>query len=131
LTEQQAGKRGVGVDVELTNAVNIENSTFIERNFTTAEIEYCQTRPDPQASFTGRWSAKEAVFKAISSYGNIPSDGAAAPLNEIEIKSNEVGAPVVVLTGKALNAASTAGIKNVNVSISHSGAYSVAVALAQ
>ncbi|KAI8643676.1 fatty acid synthase [Parasitella parasitica] len=131
LTEQQAGKRGVGVDVELTNAVNIENSTFIKRNFTAAEIEYCQARADPQASFTGRWSAKEAVFKAISSYGNIPSDGAGAPLNEIEIKSNEVGAPEVVLTGKAKNAASAAGIKSVNVSISHSGAYSVAVALAQ
>lgn len=131
LTEQQAGKRGVGVDVELTNAVNIENSTFIERNFTAAEVEYCNSRPDPQASFTGRWSAKEAVFKAISSYGNIPSDGAAAPLKEIEIKSNEVGAPEVVLSGKAKDAASSAGIKNVNVSISHSGAYSVAVALAQ
>ncbi|KAI7904710.1 fatty acid synthase [Cokeromyces recurvatus] len=131
LTEQQAGKRGVGVDVELTNAVNIENSTFIERNFTPAEIEYCQARPDPQASFAGRWSAKEAVFKAISSYGNIPSDGSGAPLKDIEIKANEVGAPVVVLSGKAKSAASSAGIKNVNVSISHSGAYSAAVALTQ
>ncbi|CAO3632523.1 unnamed protein product [Mucor hiemalis] len=130
LTEQQAGRRGVGVDVELTNAVNIENSTFIERNFTAAEVEYCNSRPDPQASFTGRWSAKEAVFKAISSYGEIPSDGAGAPLKEIEIKSNKVGAPEVVLTGKAKESASSAGVENVNVSISHSGAYSVAVALA-
>jgi fatty acid synthase subunit beta len=131
LAEQQAGKKGVGVDVELTNAVNIDSTTFIERNFTAAEIEYCQSRPDPQASFTGRWSAKEAVFKAISSYGKIPSDGAAAPLNEIEIKANEVGAPEVVLTGKAKSAATASGIKDINVSISHSGAYSVAVALAQ
>ncbi|KAG0759306.1 hypothetical protein G6F57_009264 [Rhizopus arrhizus] len=131
LAEQQAGKKGVGVDVELTNAFNIENSTFIERNFTATEIEYCNSRPDPQASFTGRWSAKEAVFKAISSYGNIASDGAGAPLNEIEIKSNQVGAPEVVLSGKAKDAAAKAGVKSVNVSISHSGAYSVAVALAQ
>ncbi|KAI8993220.1 fatty acid synthase [Pilobolus umbonatus] len=131
LAEQQAGKKGVGVDVELTNAVNIENSTFIERNFTKAEIEYCNGRADPQASFAGRWSAKEAVFKAISSYGKISSSGAGAPLNEIEIKSNEVGAPEVVLTGKAKSAASSSGIKSVNVSISHSGAYSIAVAIAQ
>ncbi|KAG1239507.1 hypothetical protein G6F68_018568 [Rhizopus microsporus] len=124
-------QKGVGVDVELTNAFNIENSTFIERNFTATEIEYCNSRPDPQASFTGRWSAKEAVFKAISSYGNIASDGAGAPLNEIEIKSNQVGAPEVVLSGKAKDAAAKAGVKSVNVSISHSGAYSVAVALAQ
>lgn len=131
LAEQQAGKKGVGVDVELTNAFNIENATFIERNFTAAEIEYCQGRPDPQASFTGRWSAKEAVFKAISSYGHVASLGAGAPLSEIEIKSNDVGAPEVVLAGKAKDAAASAGVKSLNVSISHSGAYSVAVALAQ
>ncbi|KAF1805804.1 fatty acid synthase [Mucor lusitanicus] len=131
LTQQQAGKRGVGVDVELTNAVNINNATFVERNFTPAEIDYCQKRPDPQASFTGRWSAKEAVFKAISSYGRIPSDGAGAPLKDIEIHCNQVGAPEVVLAGKAKQAAHAAGIKHINVSISHSGAYSVAVALAQ
>jgi fatty acid synthase subunit beta len=131
LAEQQAGKKGVGVDVELTNAVNIDNLTFIERNFTTYEIEYCNSRPDPQASFTGRWSAKEAVFKAISSYGGVPSKGAGAPLNDIEIKSNEFGAPEAILSGETESAAKLAGLTNVNVSISHSGAYSVAVALAQ
>ena len=131
LAEQQAGKKGVGVDVELCSSVNIENDTFVERNFTKAEIEYCQSRPDRQASFAGRWSAKEAVFKAISSYGKIASEGAAAPLDEIEIVSDDVGAPQVVLSGKAKSAAASAGIKNINVSISHSGGYSVAVALAQ
>ncbi|CAO3634037.1 unnamed protein product [Cunninghamella blakesleeana] len=132
LAEQQAGKKGVGVDVELTSSVNIDSETFIERNFTSTEVEYCSTRPDPQASFTGRWSAKEAVFKAISSYGNIPSDGAGAPLKEIEITVNEsTGAPQVQLSGKAKSLADKAGIKGINVSISHSGAYSVAVALAQ
>ena len=131
LAEQQAGKKGVGVDVELCSSVNVENDTFVERNFTKAEIEYCQSRPDRQASFAGRWSAKEAVFKAISSYGKIASEGAAAPLDEIEIVSDDVGAPQVVLSGKAKSAASSAGIKNINVSISHSGGYSVAVALAQ
>ncbi|KAG2217921.1 hypothetical protein INT45_012584 [Circinella minor] len=131
LAEQQAGKKGVGVDVELCSSVNIENDTFVERNFTKAEIDYCQNKPDRQASFAGRWSAKEAVFKAISSYGNIASEGAAAPLYEIEIISDDVGAPQVVLSGKAKSAATSAGIKNINVSISHSGGYSVAVALAQ
>lgn len=132
LAEQQAGKKGVGVDVELTSSVNIDSDTFIERNFTSSEVEYCASRPDPQASFTGRWSAKEAVFKAISSYGDIPSDGAGAPLKEIEISVNEsTGAPQVQLSGKAKLLADKAGIKEVNVSISHSGAYSVAVALAQ
>jgi phosphopantetheine--protein transferase-like protein len=132
LAQQQAGTKGVGVDVELTSSVNVDNDTFVKRNFTPVEISYCASRPDPQASFTGRWSAKEAVFKAISSYGGIPSDGAAAPLNEIEITANEAtGAPQVQLAGKVKSLAESAGIKEINVSISHSGAYSVAVALAQ
>ncbi|KAI8145418.1 fatty acid synthase [Fennellomyces sp. T-0311] len=131
LAEQQAGKKGVGVDVELCSAINVDNDTFVERNFSPEEIKYCQGRPDSQASFAGRWSAKEAVFKAISSYGKIQSDGAGAPLKDIEIVADQVGAPQVVLTGKAKSAASSAGIKNINVSISHSGPYSIAVALAQ
>ncbi|KAI8987783.1 fatty acid synthase [Mycotypha africana] len=131
LTEQQAGKKGMGVDVELTSAINVDNTTFIERNFTPTEIAYCQSRPDPQASFSGRWSAKEAIFKAISSYGKIPSSGAGAPLLDIEVANDSVGAPQVNLHGKLKAAAVSAGIKSISVSISHSGAYSVAVAMAQ
>lgn len=128
LAEQQAGKKGVGVDIELCSAINLDNDTFIERNFSKAEIDYCMGRPDRQASFAGRWSAKEAVFKALSSHGQIASEGAGAALNEIEIVPDNVGAPTVVLSGKAKSAAASAGVKSVNVSISHSGHYSVAVA---
>ncbi|KAI7866261.1 fatty acid synthase [Spinellus fusiger] len=131
LAQQQAGEKGVGVDVELVSAFNIENETFLERNFTEAEIKYCHSKPAPRESFAGRWSAKEAVFKAISSYAKIPSSGAGAALKDIEIGVDEVGAPKVHLTGEAKVAVDAAGIKNVTVSISHSGSYSVAVALAQ
>ncbi|RUP46910.1 fatty acid synthase [Jimgerdemannia flammicorona] len=132
IAKQQAGNKGVGVDVELTTAINIDNETFLERNFTLTERTYCLSRPDPQASFAGRWSAKEAVFKALSSYDDVvQSKGAAAPLSDIEVVVSTTGAPEVVLHGDAKAAAYAAGIKGVTVSISHSGAYSVAVALAQ
>lgn len=81
----------VGVDVESVNAINIENETFIERNFTAKEIAYCQKAANPQASFTGKWSAKEAVFKSLGVQGK----GAGAPLKDIEIGNDETGAPVV------------------------------------
>ena len=80
----------VGVDVESIDAVNVSNETFVERNFTAAEQQYCRQAPSPQASFAGRWSAKEAVFKSLG----VSSKGAGAPLKEIEITS-ETGAPVV------------------------------------
>jgi hypothetical protein len=40
---------------------------FISRNFTEAEVSYCRGSPHPAASFAGRWAAKEAVIKALSS----------------------------------------------------------------
>lgn len=81
----------VGVDVELISSLNINNETFIERNFTTTEQEYCRKAPSPQSSFAGRWSAKEAVFKSLG----VASKGAGAPLKDIEILSDPKGAPTV------------------------------------
>ncbi|KAJ1916305.1 fatty acid synthase alpha subunit Lsd1, partial [Mycoemilia scoparia] len=128
-------QQGVGVDVELVSAINTGNTTFIERNFTPAEIEYCSRQPDPQSSFAGKWCAKEAVVKAVSSL-NIQSEkvwtkGAAAPLNEIEVISGPSGAPEITFYGDAKAAVSKAGAQDVKVSISHSGNYAVAVAIAK
>jgi fatty acid synthase subunit alpha len=90
----------VGVDVEDIAAVNIDNETFLERNFTEAEQSYCRKAASPQASFAGRWSAKEAVFKSLG----VASKGAGAPLKEIEITNNEAGAPIVTVSHSPLSA---------------------------
>jgi len=81
----------VGVDVENIGAVAADSDTFVARNFTPAEQAYCRAAPNPAASFAGRWSAKEAVFKALG----VPSLGAGAPLRDIEVRADENGAPVV------------------------------------
>ncbi|PSK42281.1 Fatty acid synthase subunit alpha [Elsinoe australis] len=114
-----------GVDIEDVNSINIDNDTFIERNFTEQEIAYCRKAANPQASFAGRWSAKEAVFKSLKVEGK----GAGAPLKEIEILSGESGAPEVKLTGNAKAAADKAGVKSTSVSISHSDQQVIAVAI--
>lgn len=115
----------VGVDVEDIRAINIDNETFVERNFTEKERAYCNKAASPQASYAGRWSAKEAVFKSLG----VCSKGAGAPLYDIEILSDEKGAPQVALHGAALKAAQEAGVKKVNVSISHSDSQAIAVAV--
>ena len=81
----------IGVDVESVEAINVENETFIERNFTIKEQEYCRKSPCPQASFAGRWSAKEAVFKSLG----VKSKGGGAGMMEIEVTNDKNGAPVV------------------------------------
>ena len=81
----------IGVDVESIDSINISNETFVERNFTASEQQYCQSAPSPQSSFAGRWSAKEAVFKSLG----VCSKGAGAPLKDIEIENDSNGAPTV------------------------------------
>ena len=84
----------IGVDVESVTAFNIDNATFIERNFTQREQAYCREAPNAQASFAGRWCAKEAVFKSLGVQGK----GAGAALRDIEIGNDEKGAPVVTVS---------------------------------
>jgi fatty acid synthase subunit alpha len=92
ITNQTASSNTkIGVDVENISNINIDNDTFIERNFTEKEIAYCQKAGNPQASFAGKWSAKEAVFKSLGVKGK----GAGAALREIEIVNDEIGAPKV------------------------------------
>lgn len=95
LAKATAGENSkVGVDVENVSSIPIDNETFVERNFTENEQAYCKAAPNPQASFAGRWSAKEAVFKALGVAGK----GAGAPLKDIEILNDEKGAPVVTVS---------------------------------
>ncbi|EFX06093.1 fatty acid synthase alpha subunit [Grosmannia clavigera kw1407] len=121
----QTRKNKVGVDLEDVAAIHINNDTFVERNFTAAEIAYCNSTPNVQAAFAGRWSAKEAVFKSLG----VASRGGGAPLKEIEILRDDKGAPTVHLHGQAATAAKAANLKEVNVSISHSDSQAVAIAV--
>lgn len=128
LTKQTAAKGkgdGVGVDVELISSVNVANDTFIERNFTSEEISYCNSQPSVQSSFAGTWSAKEAVFKSLG----VKSQGGGAPLKDIEITRVGGKGPEVKLHGEAKKLAAQAGVTDVKVSISHDDFQSVAVAI--
>ncbi|KAK4192396.1 fatty acid synthase subunit alpha [Podospora australis] len=120
----------VGFDVEEISSINTNNDTFLDRNFTEAELKYCfasSTGRSPQKAFAGRWSAKEAVFKALGVQGQ----GAGAAMKDIEILSDKTGAPSVKLHGAAEAAAKKAGIKNVSVSISYTDDHAAAIATAQ
>ncbi|KAJ3021482.1 3-oxoacyl-[acyl-carrier-protein] synthase [Thoreauomyces humboldtii] len=134
-TELGADKenRGVGIDVQLCSEIPTTNAVFLERNFSDEERAYCSSAPSPQESFAGRWAAKEAVVKAVSSACStvVWDQGAGAPLKNIEVIRKEGQAPVVVFHGDAKKAVQKAGVKTVKVTISHSGSYAVAMAFAQ
>ncbi len=85
------GQQSVGIDVENIADVPVDNENFVRRNFTVMERELCSSKPDPRASFAGRWCAKEAVLKSLQ----IASRGAGAAMDEIEILHDEFGVPKV------------------------------------
>eukprot|EP01134_Creolimax_fragrantissima_P001062 CFRG1062T1 len=132
-TQSDSTQSGFGVDVELVDSINISNEVFVDNNFTQREIEYCLSQPDARASFAGRWSAKEAVIKAVSNYNlDVVAGwkGAHAGLKDIEIIPSVSKAPEVILHGHAAEIVRTSGVSAIKVSISHSGEYSVATAYA-
>ncbi|KAL8788546.1 MAG: hypothetical protein Q9213_001619 [Squamulea squamosa] len=125
-----AQKFRTGIDIVSIDTINIDSPTFIARNFTTSEQDYCNlaaTRgSDPRASFAARWAAKEAIFKSLGVAGK----GAGAAMRDIEIVNDENGAPAAKLHGDAKARADAAGVKDIQVSISHTESQTVAVAVA-
>ncbi|RHZ19227.1 hypothetical protein DYB37_003435 [Aphanomyces astaci] len=124
--------QGLGIDVEpvATFADYATKQVFIQRNFTAAEIAYCESSAGAASSFAGRWAAKEAVIKAIcnANPGATLTQGADAPLIDIEVGKATSGAPTVTLTGRALEAFQNSNLSSIKLSISHSGEYAVAQA---
>lgn len=110
--ERNGGVYGVGTDIETIKAVP-RSEVFLERNFTPHELAYCHQAPDFQASLAGKWTAKEAVFKALKT----ESRGGGAEMKEIEILSSNGSAPQVVLRGEAKRIAETKGITGFELSI--------------
>ena len=93
-------KISVGIDVEgilSTEDISLEG-TFVQRNYTAEERAFAERSPDPQWALTGRWSAKEAVFKSLG----VRSKGAGAPMRDIEILSGKEGTPTVKVSNAAL-----------------------------
>ncbi len=123
------GSGGIGVDLEPIASINMNNTTFLERNFTAQELATCRSRPDPQASLAARWCAKEAVAKALLSLGKL-SGSPGAQLRDIEIVSDESGAPAVVCHGKAEQLRKQLLVTGFKITMTHSGEYAMAFATA-
>lgn len=82
----------IGIDmVRATDFSSHLNETFIERNYTQAEVSWARRQTDRRSAFASRWSAKEAVFKCLQT----PSQGAGAPMRSIEIITRQGGVPTV------------------------------------
>lgn len=112
---------GVGVDIvdiaRFTRALERTPKLGL-RLFTDAEREL------PVNSLAGRFAAKEALIKAFGDSGSMT-------FHDMVVVNDELGKPSFNLSGAAAEMASTKGIDNVHLSISHDANAAVAFVIAE
>jgi holo-[acyl-carrier protein] synthase len=117
---------GVGIDIveirRIKSAME-SNERFLEKIFTSGELEYLRSRNLRPEYVAGRFAAKEAVSKALGT-GFRGFD-----FKDIEIDRTTLGKPLVILKGKAKLIAKKEGQYNIHLSISHGEDSAVAYAI--
>lgn len=119
---------GLGTDlVEIERfrlAMTRRGERFTERLFSDDERRYAQRHRDPAPRFAARFAAKEAVMKAL---------GVGLwkfAFRDVEVVRAPSGAPSLALRGKAAQLAAARGVGSWQLSLSHTDATAIAVALA-
>lgn len=116
---------GIGIDIVEINRIEkvmIRTSSFIEKSFTNNEIQYFKSKGFKGNTIAGNFAAKEAISKAIGT--GFRGFG----LQDIEILRDELGKPVVNLSGKIYELLDIKEF-NMHVSISHSKENAIAYAV--
>ena len=115
----------VGVDIieieRIQKVVARWGERFLRRVYTSTELEDCRGRAPALAA---RFAAKEAVAKALGTgLGEIR-------WQEIEIRPDPYGKPLLHLHGKARARAEALGLRHFALSLSHSRDYALAFVVA-
>lgn len=106
---------GIGTDIiEIARVAKaIEKKEFVEKVFTATEIAYCQSKKNAE-SFAGCYAAKEALFKAI---GTGWREGMS--ILDINISHDQIGKPIIEVSGKTAEKINAIGGGNIHLTISH------------
>lgn len=120
---------GIGIDVvevdRIEAAIARQGEGFLEKLFTESEREYCDKQARPGMHYAARFAAKEAVSKALGT-----GIGGKAGWLEMEVIRGDSGAPTIKFHGNARDFLMSAGIAEVQVSLTHARDYAAANAVA-
>lgn len=120
----------VGTGTEIVECVRIarmietHGEQFLERVYTSGEIEYCLRTVNANQHFAKRWAAKEATMKAMRCRNQ------GVRWNEIEVVTNHTDGPRIVLGGAAAIWADQTGIEKLHVSLGACRTHATAYVLA-
>jgi holo-[acyl-carrier protein] synthase len=105
----------IGTDIieisRLRDALARWGEHFSQRVYTEAELRLCRGRAE---SLAARFAGKEAVMKALG------GEGVGLNWKEIEILAESGGKPILELHGATRGKAEALGLKNLEISLSHS-----------
>jgi holo-[acyl-carrier protein] synthase len=117
---------GIGIDIieisRIKKSIEKYGAHFLDKIFTPREIEYCESKASKYQHYAARFSAKEAVAKAMSTGFN-----SEFTWQNIEVFNAPTGMPYVKLTGKLETF--LADGKELKISMSHSQDYTTCVAI--
>ncbi len=121
---------GLGTDLietsRLQASIDRFGERFLTRVFTPGEIAYCTRKKNAAESFAARFAAKEAGAKALGT-------GISRGVNwkEFEVRREASGRPTLHLSGRARELADAMGVKRLQVSLTHSREWAMAVVVAE
>jgi len=117
---------GVGIDIieiqRIIKSVERYGDRFLDKVYTTIELEYCLSKFNKFQHLAARFAAKEAVYKAVTSGWE-----QGISWQDIEIFNDPFGNPEVKPSGKLKTF--LANDKELKISMSHSDNYVTCVAI--
>lgn len=122
----------IGLGTDLIEIARVQQSLdrfgerFIHKVFTPGEVVYCQRKKNAAESFASRFAAKEAAAKAL---GTGISRGVS--WLEIEVQRLPGERPTLHLIGRAAERASMLGVRNLQLSLTHSRELAMAMVIAE
>ena len=111
---------GMGIDIaevpRIRSVIEAQRERFLRRVYTAEEVAYCEQFKNKYERYAGRFAVKEAAMKALGT-------GWARGVRwvDIEVTNLPGGKPTLRLSGVAGEFAARIGVKNISLSITHSG----------
>lgn len=111
---------GLGIDISeidrIEAAIARFGAPFLERVYTPLEVSYCESRKNKAERYAARFAAKEAGMKALGTGWRL-----GVRWRDIEVANAPSGKPTLNLTGAAREFADRLHVRNITLSITHSG----------
>jgi holo-[acyl-carrier protein] synthase len=111
---------GLGLDISeidrIETALTRHGTAILQRLYTAQEIAYCESHKNKFERYAGRFAAKEAGMKALGTGWR-----RGVRWRDLEVVRQPSGKPTLQLAGVALQIANGLGVKNISLTITHSG----------